>query len=374
MSSDKPYLAGSREYLELQRSRDWWDEDVNPNDNAEYSELQKPYALGEDDDDSYPAWEWTWPDIDLPEIPPIIRPDPVENPCSIDEDCVWAGIIGANEIECGDCYTYTQAHIYYGCDLAPWWAAFGSWTVEFLLSSGGCEQVFTGPIMTTVCCDDDAEGTIVVTYDGPLDCKGSFETAVTCSDCCGDEGTTLTGADNVDAGDTWTGTIDPACNGFSCRVTSNSECIIGCSINEAGSQVTVDVPGAACGSFTVTIWDTKSGCGATASAIVRINDNGTWRSCGSDSCAQGAFCSGPWCGGDQQGPGSPSDNSHYFEVYCFGGGTCQSGDRTCVCDDGYSVGVTLAAYCCNGCQDCVADWTAIGGQVYVWECDGACGT
>lgn len=367
MSRNKPYLAGKREYLEIQGDFDWVNDEYNPNDEAEYSEFQKPY--GDDDDTDYPMWEWTWPDIDFPDIPPIIYPDPIESKCSIDEDCVWAGVVGTDEMDCGDCYTFTQAHIWYGCDIAPWWAAYGGWTFTPSMNSGNCTQVFTGPIMTTICCDDEADGSFYVQYNGPLDCKGGYETNVTCSECCDEEGTTLTGADTVDAGSTWTGTISPACEGFSCRVTSNSDCVLGCDVNAAGSQVTVAVPATACGTFTVTVQDFKLGCNASASKNVRINDNGTWRDCG--SFGAGIFCSGPWCGGDNN---VDSDNYHSFVVWCWGGGMCVSGTQILTCDDGWSKSINPVDYCCNGCQDCTSGWNAASAGVKVWECSGECGT
>jgi len=97
--SKKPYIWGSLEYLEFSQRKDWNDPDVNPDDLAEYSELQKPYALPDGVDD-YMSWEWTWPDINFPDIPPLVISDPVEgNPCDRDTVCSGAGIIGPDTLK-----------------------------------------------------------------------------------------------------------------------------------------------------------------------------------------------------------------------------------------------------------------------------------
>jgi hypothetical protein len=366
---DKPYLAGDRDYLQMVKYKTW--EAGNPGGLAEYSEFQKPYG---NDAEDYPTWEWTWPNDDFPIIPPIDWPDPEPNPCSMDEDCVWAGIIGPDEMECTQCKMWSQAHLYIGCGDAPWWAAFGAFSIKNkAMGSGDCEVLWTGPLMVTVCCDDDATGSFEVHYNGPLDCVGSVEVSVSCDECCTDDGVELTGAETVAAGATWTGTISPACTGFKCQVYSNSDCVFGCDINDAGSQVLVHVPASACGSFTVNVWDSKYGCNASASASVRITDGGEWRACG--AIYAGQFCSGPWCGGDNQGPGGGQEaNTHYYVIWCYGGGMCIAGAKNLSCDDGYSKWVDPTGYCCDGCQNCTSSWNTMGGAIYVWECAGNCGT
>lgn len=367
---DKPYLSGNRDYLRMTKIKTW--ESGAPEDLAEYSEFQKPYGDREGEDD-YPFWEWTWPNLSDPTMPPIDFPDPEPNPCSLDEDCIWAGVIGPDTMECEQCFTWSQAHLYIGCEDAPWWAAFGSWTLDVAMGSGNCYLLFSGPVMATVCCDDDAEGSFVLCYEGPLSCSGCVEVEVSCNECCTDMGTTLTGADTVAQGAVWTGTINPACTGFECSVSSNSGCVLSCDIS--GPTVTVAVPAGACGSFTVTVFDNKQGCNATANKTVRITGGGSWRNCG--NLGQSAFCSGPWCGGDQQGPSTgppPGEESHYFVVWCWGGGMCSAGDRALHCDDGWSKWIAIATYCCNGCQNCTNSWTATSAAAYVWECSGACAT
>lgn len=363
---DKPYLAGDRDYLDMVRWKTW--EAGSDSDLTEYSEFQKPYG---NDNEDYPSWEWTWPDKDWPTIPPIDFPDPVPHPCSIDEDCIWAGVVGPDSMECDQCFTWSQAHLWLGCEIAPWWAAFGSWEIinkEF--QSGDCKMLFSGPVMATVCCDSEATGKFNIKYQGPLDCVGDMEVEVTCKDCCNDS-VTLTGSDTVAAPGTWYGTISPACNGYSCVVESNSGCVLGCEMNDAGSTVTVSIPSGACGGFTVTIWDEKYGCYATASKSVRIT-TGTWRLCGGFSAA--GTCSGPWCGsGIENGP-STGDELHKYNIICWGGGICINGDRALSCDDGWYKWIQQSVYCCNGCQDCTNNWLAMSGAVWAWECTGSCGT
>lgn len=286
MSAGKPYLNAGKEYLEQSRIADWVNDRVNPSDLAEYSEFQKPYTQDKEED-NYPDWEWTWPDWNWPPIPKVTIPDPVPNPCSVDEDCVWAGIIGPDTLECGKCYPYTQAHLYIGCDIAPYWAAFGSW--ELSGGNGDCYLLFGDQtsLIATVCCDDAASAqTLSLCYNGPLNCTDCISIVVECEECC--EDFTLSGNGTVNSGNTWTGTIDPACPGATCEVTSNSGCDLACEVNGTGSQVTVETGINDCGGFTVTVTDAGVGaeCSANnASAYVRIiGGTGAWRFQSAPSC------------------------------------------------------------------------------------------
>jgi hypothetical protein len=311
--SKKPYIYESLEgWLQITRKKSWNDPTVNPQDLAPYSEFQKPYA--NDKDMSYPEWEWTWPDDWVgPPIDDLTYPDPISHPCSIDEDCIWAGVIGPDEMECDDCYTFTQAHLFLGCDIAPWWAAFGSWKLETSITDGECSFLFSGPIMATVCCDEDAEGSFIITYLGPLDCKGGIEVSVSCDkepECCEFE---LTGAASVNPGNLWVGTVTPACPGAECEVTSGSGCDLSCGINMAGSEVTVGTSGGDCGMMTVTVTDPTQDCSGSSAKSVRIT-GGQWEHEG--DCLGGAVspcnvaCS-PGCGG----AGQPA----YYYDHCFMG-------------------------------------------------------
>jgi hypothetical protein len=297
--SKKPYMYEHLEWLEIFSRKDWNDPTVNPDDLAEYSEFNKPYAQP-DGEDTYQGWEMTWPTITYPDIPPIIKPDPIENPCNLEDSCTAIGIIGPDELECGDCYTYTHAHVVLSCE-PQWWMAYGSWHFDPLSSE--CYLLFSpGPIMATVCCPEGKGGEFELSFSGPLDCDDSIEVSVDCLECC--EEVELTGAGTVAAGASWVGTISPACPNTECEVSGNCESI-GCVVNEAGSEVTVAIGGANCGTFTVTI--TSDGgdddCAENvASATVTITGTGgTWcmlpvigspkiRGCGGPDTGCGAGC------------------------------------------------------------------------------------
>lgn len=387
MSAGKPYLNSGKEYLEQSRIADWVNDRVNPSDLAEYSEFQKPYALDKEND-NYPDWEWTWPDWNWPPIPDVTIPDPVPNPCSVDEDCVWAGIIGPDTLECGKCYPYTQAHLYIGCDIAPYWAAFGSW--ELSGGNGDCYLLFGDQtsLIATVCCDDAASAqTLSLCYNGPLNCTDCISIIVECDECC--EDFTLTGNDTVNRGSTWTGTIDPACPGATCEVVSNSGCELTCEVNGTGSQVTVATGGGQCGGFTVTVTDAGVGaeCSAnSASKHVRmIGGNGTWRyksnsateECGGAAlCNDGGLCG---CGYGSSYPYSPCvlenelkyglnngatfDCSQNYGYSCLAGTTCTCGASYPGCGGGASCGDPGPA-CSNPPSWCTAHvW-----HVCEWRC------
>jgi hypothetical protein len=268
--SKKPYMYEHLEWLEIFQRKDWNDPTVNPDDLAEYSEFGRPYAQP-DGEDTYWGWEHTWPTINFPDIPPLIKPDPVESPCNIEDSCTAIGIAGPAEMECEDCYTYTHAHVILTCEPA-WWMAFGSWTLD--PQGTECYLLFSGPIMATVCCPGDSQGTISLTYEGPLECSDSIEIAVSCEGCCLDF--EITGAPTVNPGSQWTGTITPACPTATCEVSSNSGCTIGCGMNDAGSEVYVTPGVDDCGGFTVTVTDQEE-CedGAPSDSFgVRINNAG----------------------------------------------------------------------------------------------------
>ena len=117
-----------------------------------------------------------------------------------------------------------------------------------------------------------------------------------CRCCC--ESISLTGASTVNPGNTWTGTITPACPGATCEVVSNSGCSLSCNVNASGSQVTVGTAGTDCGGFTVTVTDEGSAeCTATDSKFVRIT-GGSWQldqssgSLGMDGCQSSCVVGG----------------------------------------------------------------------------------
>lgn len=269
----KPYLLGEMDYLKTYKIKTWEDGDPTRQDDSEYSEFQKPYHYDEDEPEDYAWWEWTWPNPTWPPIPPVTTPDVPVGPCSVDEDCVFAKIIGSGTMQCGQCRMYSQFHYYIGCTSAPWWAAFGSWKLTG--GNGDCHIQSQGPVMATVCCSSVASTqTITLTYEGPLGCVDSMNIVVTCEECC--EEFTLTGNNTVNPGATWTGTISPACPSAECSVVSNSGCTLTCTVNGTGSQVTVTPGGSDCGSFTVTVTDASVGeeCTSEATKEVRINNTG----------------------------------------------------------------------------------------------------
>lgn len=365
--SKKPYIYEKQEWLEFFQRKDWNDPSVNPDDLAEYSEFQRPYDT--DDKSDYPGWEWTWPDINLPGIPPIVYPDPIESPCSIDENCVWAGVIGPDELECDECFTYTQAHVWYGCDVAPWWAAYGSWTLETQTQGGNCYQLFTGPIMTTVCCDDVTTGSFTVIYNGPLECQGQKEVQVTCGKCC--QELTLTGSDTVGQSATWTGTISPACVDVECSVTSNSGCSLSCVLNEEGTQVTVSTGVNDCGGFTVTVTGPSSGeeCPENSdSKHVRITGGtGDWRfdTTGTAlSCGEVAACNADGNCGCGYGSAYPHASCIADNTYRYG--LNNGADFDCSQNYGRSC---LAGSSCT----CTGDWPPCGAGTDCGDPGAACG-
>jgi hypothetical protein len=353
----KPYIYEDLEWLEIIRQKSWFDPTDNPGDILPYSEFQKPY-MNEKGKHSYPEWEWSWPPIGPIDYPTF--PDPVPNPCNFDEDCVWAGIIGPESMECEECFTWSQAHLWIGCDVAPWWAAYGSWELE----PGGteCYLLFSGPVMATVCCPDEASGTFTLIYSGPLSCSGSVDVEVTCGEvtCC--EAISLTGAAGVNAGSTWTGTISPACPDAICSVESNSGCVFSCGVNSTGSEVYVYTSGSDCGAFTVTVYDnTSMSCRSNSDSATVLINGGSWSYDQSSSDLGMAGCTGCGCGGGVTNYGT----------YCIIGWYKYGGFNAL----GNECEGTTVAQCMGqgsgGCTACGGDW---GTNICSWAHGGCGGT
>lgn len=353
--SKKPYIYKGFEWLEIARKTDWNDPRHNPNDLSPYSEFQKPY-LSEKGDNDYPSWEWSWPPFSWPPLDDITYPDPVENDCSVDEDCVWAGIMGRDDMQCDECSPYTVAFLWLGCGIAPGWAALGSWTLASETTGGGCHFLFENPtVIATVCCDSGAVGQFTVTYQGVLDCVGSKTVLVGCGECC--EDMELTGADTVTSGESWVGTISTPCPSLTCSVVSNSGCTIGCLLNEAGSQVTVATDAGDCGSFTVTVsQDIGGDCpSVTSSKVVRLSE-GNWNSCNTLTFGGTHVCYGnAWTGG-----------MYRATVDCGTGGWGFINARDC--DSNIIHQFTYEEDCCDGCGGCVALSHTRGYTSLIWSC------
>lgn len=101
------------------------------------------------------------------------------------------------------------------------------------------------------------------------------EIQVDCAVCC--EAFGLSGGDTAIQGSTWKGIIDPPCPGAVCVITpggGDTEGKYACTINEAGSQASVVVDGAACAGFTVTVTEPEGCEDDSASMSVRITDGG----------------------------------------------------------------------------------------------------
>jgi len=323
----KLYLDTEREYLEIVKTESFFDKEAEYGYLLPYSEFQKPYfETGQDE--GYPWWEWNWIDpIWFPPWPPV-SPEP--HPCVADERCTWALVFGPGTLDVNDYGTYTQAHVWIGCTIAPWWAAYGGWTLD--KGNTEAEIVFSGPIMATVDAGSVA-GTFTITYNGP-GCSNSMSVEVLDEEeCCAEF--TLTGDDTVNQGDTWTGTISPACPTAECSVSSNSGCSLTCTVNAAGSQVTVGTTGA-CGSFTVTVTDqARDGeCSETSDtqSVRIIGGGGSFSSVevqSSENCSENCTVG---CGSAFSDNCWDEDNAYYY-----------GWQSSSPCDSSYSAE-------CAGCQ------------------------
>lgn len=299
MSKRRPYIYEDREWLEISRIEE--KQDVQPDDLPQ-SELDQPYRFGNDDDDSYWSYETdlppcptcgTWCSI----CPPPPDPVPIPGPCDQGTGCDFLTITSVPEtIECETTYQFTTIHVVSGCQPASFEDAFLSWSI-----SAGTIINTTPPGMKWKAdgVTDGQEVTVTVSSaDGQ--CSDSRTFKIDCPACCSDE-MVITGADTINPGTTWVGSIDPPCPGATCTVSNNSGCPMTCEVNSSGTTVSVPVGVKNCGSFTVTVTEDIStpqkqedNCpGESATKSVRINGNGaSWVTCGGGSFF---LCNGPFC-------------------------------------------------------------------------------
>ncbi len=298
MSARRPYIYEDREWLEIAQIQE--KQDVQ-SDEIPQSELDQPYRFGNDDDDNYQPYEFDLPNCPTcgPWVPPGWPPPdpvPIPGPCDQGTGCDFVTITSVpEEIECDTTYQFTTIHVVSGCEPASFEDAFLSWSI-----TAGTIINTTPPGMKWKAdgVSDGQEVTVCVSSaDGSCsDCR-TFK--ISCPVCCSDQ-MEIVGADTVNAGSTWAGSIDPPCPGATCSVSSNAGCPMTCSINPDGSTVSVPVGIKNCGSFTVTVTEDTSTpqkiedmCpGESATKTVRINDNSSWISCGSCSWF---LCNGPFC-------------------------------------------------------------------------------
>lgn len=284
-SGKKPYLTHNyRTMMKKKTQEEYYFHELHEDP---MSELLKPY-LNDPELPGFTGYEymgpiwWEWPPFDYPGAGTGGGVGPYDDDDGLPDQkhCDSCVIVGPESVSCGE----------------PWVGqVIPSQCAGFITFAVGLDDSEEFPTAVT-----DA-GVIVVTPPSTttetsmLVCSSGGQGGVTCClevivDCCCLD-FTLTGDDTVNPSATWTGTIDPACPGATCEVTSNSGCTLSCAVNEEGTQVTV-TPGAEdCGSFTVTV---NGLCDESASFGVRINNvgqsaehRGTWQTVA--SCTQGDF-------------------------------------------------------------------------------------
>lgn len=355
--SKKPYMFEHQEWLEIANKKDWINDETNPDDLAEYSELQRPYAQPEDED-TYQGWEWTWPDIDFPDIPPIITPDPIEgDPCSEEGHCSLAKVFGPDSIQCDDCATYSHLHVWIDCGPAPYWAAFGSW---FLNTNSADCTLDAGLVTATLCCPEDATGEVEVCWSGSgcYDCK---KVVVDCEICC--EEPTISGPTTTTKPGSVNFTVSNACP--NATAACDGECTdITVALNDAGTTITATLGESACGSFRVSLTNAE-GCEAFTvySEFCRITNSGGFDiDTIEDACnpANGS-CPGSICNGLLVKNCVSGKVCYQYVLYCSGvAGQCEGAP----------------------CQPpCYKSWDCTGSQkvcwhhydTMLWNCDGSDG-
>ena len=332
MTTWKPYIFEGREYFEARKIQSWEDI-VNqyPGVQIPRSELNKPYLW-----ENYQVDEWSWPGWDppnlwWPELPPWLWDPPGGgNPCEADDECKYLGIVGDTEADCEEELWYKNVLVWIGCTLPPGIIVGWSATCGEILSVSAIGARWKAPEWPATC-------TICAVGPG---CESCIDVTVTCPDCC--EQFTLSGPDTVAAGNNWVATISPACPGLNCTdhvtVVSNSGCTgLTCSINAAGSQLTIGGTSGKCGQIDVTITKPQPGCDpdpVVASDSFRITGAGTWKylTDSGNLCYSGCGGGDGTCGGGHCNCGSIVDYPApcISEPYKYGtGADLYTGNNAC---------------------------------------------
>lgn len=293
MSKRRPYIYEDREWLEIAQIQEKIDVQ---GDEVPQSELDQPYRFAEEEDDNYQPYEFDYTIPPYPGPGPGPDPVPIPGPCNQGSGCDFLTLVDVPEtVECDEEYFFRTIHVVSGCEPARYEDLFLAWSISAgdVLSITPVGMRWKAPS----CCDGDEVTVTVSSADGSCSDTRTFK--LDCVACC--EEFEIVGADTVNPGTVWGGSITPPCPGATCTVTNNSGCPMTCEVNSDGTSVTVPVGAKNCGSFTVTVTEDTStpqkqedNCpGESASKTVRINGNGGfWKLCGGGSFF---LCNGPFC-------------------------------------------------------------------------------
>lgn len=356
----KPYLdIDDKEYLDLYGRQTM--EEGDPSNQTEYSEGQFPYS---EDEGEFPAWEWTWPPLSpFPGVDwDFSSPDISGHPCSEEDSCTGAGIIGPDEISCNGgtgLGIYTQVHVFIGCAVAPAWAAFGSWAITETYDDAIVINS-SSPISCTVEVPIGVvDGEIVLTYYGPLECQAEKRIKIDCG-CC--VGLTISGDNDTLNWQTYTVTLIPACPAAVGTIEWLAPVcvpVLGNIWADApithpnGSTVSVEFDSDnACGSFRLTVTDPGADCGAASDSI--------------DVTIGASAAGGDW---EHKVSGNPDCHGWPYDEDGIGPEMCR-GDPAGIWgpDDFLSVTDVYLRYGANSISDCVSDIAQFCGACS--QCDG----
>ncbi|MHA2351157.1 MAG: hypothetical protein ACXADL_16180, partial [Candidatus Thorarchaeota archaeon] len=192
---------------------------------------------------------------------------------------------------------------------------------------------------------------IVQVTDAALQVAITSHPLVDCTDCC--SAFSLTGAATVNPGVDWTGTLTPCCEDAIVDISDGPDCgTVTPTLSGDGCTVTASVSDSACGTFTVRVRQTKTGCDALeATFVVRINNTGqggSWaflnsnpgncNASGNCGCGYGSGLPYAACvfEGFKYGTnnGATFDCSQNFGYSCFGGTSCDDGGSYPPCGGG----------------------------------------
>lgn len=280
-SGKKPYLTHNyRTMMKKKTQEEYYFHELHEDP---MSEMLKPYWR----DPELPGFGWEYMGPGWWEYPPFSYPGgggfgaggdtgPYDDDDGLPptEHCTECVIAGPGSIECGNAWMG---------QVIPSQCA-GFLTFALGLDGTSFETAVTGGGFIVVAVPDDTAET------GMLVCSSGGIHGVTCClevgiECCADcVEFTLSGTGSIAAGANWVGTISPACPQLATdcsevSVVSNSGCTgFGCSINEAGSELTISGTGGKCGQVTVTITYTPGGTceQRVASDAFRITGAGDW--------------------------------------------------------------------------------------------------
>jgi len=372
MTTWKPYIYNNREYGEIYRKGESFEDGLNRTGGGEYSEFAKPYKANNPYDDTYQSYEWTWPDDDWDfDFPPDSWDPPGgDTPCDIGPECEWIKIVGPDSVDgCDREYEYSVNLYVTGCYI-PWYAGNVQW------EAAGCEIVDSfGPWCTVRFPETEGGGTATLTATGFDGCSDTIKIEYDClMGCCDDitiSGPTTTTQPSSGNTKDLVYSLSPPCPEAS--VNGSGTGVVSTTLSSSGGSVTIVIDDTACGTITLTVDppDTDEEGNAcenntTKTYNTRVTDSGGWAGI-TDHVEDCNDCCG-CMGATQKGGACVSGGLCYWMRHSDGAAWLDASHCNCLTPHCLTKDPQTNSGCSTPCSSVSAPTCACASGHTVWKC------